>query len=104
MTALTNITDNDSRKIVEASNAHLQCTNLEETLSQLRAAPDTGAYLDGCIVYLVEHEKWDDLKKELNKSGAIRIDQLSERVTHMIVSGTKIPRAVQERLRELDST
>lgn len=102
---------NEDRSVVDASRVNLTTTMMksfneihDETMAQLRASSDAGAYLDGCRIYVVEYEKCDELKRELNKSGAVRLNQLCEGVTHVIVTGQKIPSPILAKINELEST
>ncbi|XP_044258153.1 DNA topoisomerase 2-binding protein 1 isoform X2 [Tribolium madens] len=59
----------------------------------IKKAKTAGQYLDGCSVYLAgfKPEQREKLAKILNLSGATRYDDISDRLTHIIVGDTSCP-------------
>lgn len=57
-------------------------------------------------IYVVEYPKCDELKRYLNKSGAVRVDKLCEGVTHVIVNpdGQNLPKSIFEKINALETT
>ncbi|XP_045460670.1 DNA topoisomerase 2-binding protein 1 isoform X8 [Harmonia axyridis] len=63
-----------------------ECDNLIEQID-IKKAKRSGQFLDGCSVYLVgfKEDHREKLCKIINTSGATRCDDMSDRVTHVIV-------------------
>ncbi|XP_008190279.1 DNA topoisomerase 2-binding protein 1 isoform X2 [Tribolium castaneum] len=59
----------------------------------IKKAKMAGQYLDGCSVYLAgfKPDQREKLAKILNLSGATRYDDISDRLTHIIVGDTSCP-------------
>ncbi|KAJ3642726.1 hypothetical protein Zmor_025484 [Zophobas morio] len=59
----------------------------------IKKAKKAGQYLDGCSVYLAGFipDQREKLAKILNLSGATRYDDISDRLTHIIVGDTTCP-------------
>jgi hypothetical protein len=53
-------------------------------------------------VYLCGRDNYEHAKKLLNGTGAIRLDRLTDTVSHIVVLGAKIPDKDKETLKTLD--